>query len=383
MPGTPASVPVGPGYDIQYRRVKVAPAAGGLIGRAYTPSLVGAFDACIRAGEARTVTVAYTLEPGSERLWASAINAPTAQAAAFAPSSLSSGMQLPTVGQSYGATRVQDLAIDAFGNLWVADGAKLLMFGYGKLGASGQPAPDLTVTGAAVKAAQALAFDAVGNLWIANGGATPTLDLIRVTDLLTTAATVAPAPAVTIGSPALVDPKALAFDVDENLWIASAGNDSVLQLKAARLAASAPATAPDTTLTAAQLNPGTATVMRDHKAPWSLAFDKFGNLWVGFNGSSDIVRFTLADLSTVGAKRIDNPLAKKFTAASLKGLAFDETGGLWFSLKSGMGDFGRLPAADLAASGEAHPDVLITSNVLNTPERILLDPVPMGLPIRD
>lgn len=376
----PTPVPSGR-YVIEYRRVKVAPAPGGLVGTAFAPALVGAFDECLRAGEARTVTVAYTVEPGSQKLWASLVNAPMSNdAAAFGPTQLVTGEQVPSVLQRHATVQRRDLVIDPFGNLWVADVGKIVMFAMEKLGTSGTLVADRTVTGAAARNPQALAFDANGNLWIAQGGPTAAVEMLPAAVL--TGATVTAAASVSFTASDLVDPKALAFDAAGNLWVASNSNNAIVMFAQARLSASS-AAAPDKVLTAAQLNAPGGSVKNTHRGPQSLAWDAGGNLWVGYSVSSEIVRFTPTELAAAGARRVDNPLVKTFGGASLKGLAFDEAGGLWFSLNSASGVIGRLPVAELAMTGAATPDVSITSAAVSTAERVLFNPAPAGLPLND
>ena len=67
-PGAPFMLDAGGGYSLAWRRVKVAPVAPALIGKAYYLANMP-FDGCINATGTTTVTLEYAQEPGSEKLW--------------------------------------------------------------------------------------------------------------------------------------------------------------------------------------------------------------------------------------------------------------------------------------------------------------------------
>ena len=105
-----------------------------------------------------------------------------------------------------------NLAFDASGNLWVANtnANTVVKFTAGQLLASGSPTPAVTLsgTGGSLNSPSGLALDASGDLWVANAGAGTVVEF-GASQL---AATGAPAPVVTISGSALSGPHGLAFD---------------------------------------------------------------------------------------------------------------------------------------------------------------------------
>jgi streptogramin lyase len=378
---TPLNVPAGPGYELEVRREKLHPeTGGGLVGVAFYPE-PEPFDGCVREGQTAAVTVVYAQEPGSERLWLTLTNDSSRNdLAAYAPDRLTAGANAPTTFMKAHTNQEGQAVIDSAGNLWIADSGipeKVVMIRMERLARTDNQ-PDVILDGPALNRPRGLAFDGAGNLWVANGVRAMVNQIVQIAaaDLR---ATGAPSAAVTITSPDLQDAEAIALDASDNLWVACKGNDSVLRFDAARLAADYDGPA-DRVLTAARLNMD-GSVARDYGSPQSLAFDRDGNLWVGFWSGNEIVRFTPADLDGEGAARIDDPLEKTSGVASLvTALAFDEEGGLWYP--SSAGRFARLAPDALTAPGMTMPDIVVEGGMF-TATKLFFNPVPAGLPIRD
>jgi secreted PhoX family phosphatase len=162
------------------------------------------------------------------------------------------------------------------------------------------------------------------------------------------AASGSPTPAVVLKSPDLTNPAGLAFDKTGALWVTNdaLGTDAkVVKFTAAHLGASY--TGPgDVVLTATSGPP----VTNSYTSPGPLAFDKDGNLWVGFD--VDIVKFTAAQLGA--SAEISAPFVQKLDVLALPtSLLFDESGGLW--IVGAQGTFLRVPAASLARSATPRP----------------------------
>ncbi len=146
------------------------------------------------------------------------------------------------------------LAFDSTGNLWVANqhSSKLAKYTPAQLAASGNPLPDVTISGLAN--AISLAFDSSGTLWVSTFyrntlvGFTP--------DQLT--ASGSPTPSVTIsgnGNGSLSSPGGLAFDSEGSLWVGNTNATTVVKYTAAQLAATGSPT-PDVTISGLPARPG-------------------------------------------------------------------------------------------------------------------------------
>ena len=236
-------------------------------------------------------------------------------------------------------------------------------------------APAVTLAQPANTSAKFAAFDSVGNLYVSRGAPGTTSAVVRYKgdDLAAAAAgmAVTPVPDVTITSPDMMNPAGLAFDDLGNLWVASSGNDKVLEFTKANMHIDANFMgAADIAITAKS----GGNVVSSYTEPVGLAFDKDKNLWVGY--ISNLVKLTVAQQGT--SAELSAPFA--ITLATGNGFAFDESGGIWTSgpgigSPSGQHQFQRIPAAMLAA-GTATPDITIDSADLGSVETIVINPAP-------
>ena len=210
----------------------------------------------------------------------------------------SSGAPTPavTLAASAGSLNgVAGIAFDANGDLWAANsnGNTVVEFTAAQLVTSGSPTPAVTLSGSGGSLLQptAVAFDATNNLWVVN-----TADSSAVAFTPSQyAATGAPTPTVTLTSNAgsLQGPLGLAFDRGGNLWISdgNTGANTIVELAANELSASGSAV-PTVTLAAngASLN-----------VPIGLAFDESGNLWIANAGNASVVEFAASQLVASGS----------------------------------------------------------------------------------
>ncbi|HVU51369.1 MAG TPA: hypothetical protein VHL80_11815 [Polyangia bacterium] len=371
---TPASVPAGSGYTVEYRRVKVAPAGSAVVGQAFYVSATD-FDGCVKATGTTTATLTYTQEPGSEHLWIGVSDAPTPgnELAGFASADLAAtAAKNPTIWKTKHFTgRPGAGAFDSAGNFWVPGGDVVNMYSMLELALPGDVAPDVVLTQPPSAPATFAAFDADGSLWVSRGA--PANTVVRYS-LADQAASGAPTPAVTLTSADLMNPAGLAFDVNGDLWVASEASDKVLRFNREHLSASY-AGAADVALTGKTA--ASAQVQASYTAPNGLAFDQAGNLWVGYVGN--VVGYSVAQQGTGGL--IAGPIALEVSAGT-GGFAFDESGGLWIS-GGDPGVFRRIPKAMLAATGDVTPDIVITSSDLGYAETLVLDPSPTWSPLQD
>jgi sugar lactone lactonase YvrE len=349
-----------------------------LIRTAYSPGLGGS-PACVRNGQATTVTVSYAQIPSSNKLWLGNDNPPSGSSPllGFAASLLgSTATQSPSV--SAGTVRLLDLTFDQDGNLWGIGGTTadptLVRYPASSLGTSGSKTPDRRINIAGITClpgARRLAFDASGNLWVSVLCANK---VVRVSAAqLGASGTVTPAVEIT----GLNGPEGLAFDASGNLWIANRGAQRVVRFNANRLSAST--SGPD--LTIESQTPGPVISTLDARL---LAFDASGNLWVAAFGANVIYRLTPTDQSGSGSKTLTpSPQVSIPVGALLEGMAFDEGGGLWISYSGGR--FARLSPAQLATSSTpgspTTPERIITSASIGYVGGLALYPAPAGLPL--
>jgi hypothetical protein len=376
--GTPASVPAGGGYSIEWRRVKVAPAAAGIVGKAFYVSS-SSFDGCVKGTGTTTATLMYSQEPGSEHLWIGVSNAPTLgnEIAGFASADIAAtATKNPAIWKTkHFVGRPGAGAFDSSGNFWVPGGDVVNMYSMLKLAMPGDVAPDVVLTQPASSPAVFAAFDGEGNLWVSQGA--PANKVVRYS-VADQAASGMPTPAVVISSADLVNPQGLAFDKNGDLWVACEGNDKVVAFLHTHLTASY-AGAADVALTAKSAP--AAPVAYTDTAPSGIAFDQAGNLWVGFQ--DHLIGFTPAQQAATAL--VAGPIDLAISTGT-GGFAFDESGGLWIS-GGNPNFFRRLPKTALAASGTPTPDIVITSDDMvmgiGYAESLVLDPSPTWSPIND
>jgi sugar lactone lactonase YvrE len=349
-----------------------------LIRTAYSPGLGGS-PACVRNGQATTVTVSYAQIPSSNKLWLDNGNPPSGSSPllGFAASLLgSTATQSPSV--SAGTVNLRDLTFDPDGNLWgigstTAD-PTLVRYPASILGTSGNKTRDrsIDVSGiTCIPGASRLAFDSSGNLWVSVPCANK---VVRVSAAqLGASGTVTPAVEIT----GLSAPEGLAFDASGNLWVANKGAKRVVKFSAGRLGAST--SGPDLIIESKTPPPVNTTLHAD-----LLAFDASGNLWVGAFADNVIYRLTPSDQSGSGSETLTpSPQVSIPVGALLEGMAFDEGGGLWISYSAGK--FARLSPAQLATSSTSGspttPERIITSASIGSAGGLALYPAPAGLPL--
>jgi sugar lactone lactonase YvrE len=371
-PDTPVTLDARAYYSLDYRRVRVAPDPGGIVGKAYYA--LTSFDGCVNSGATTTARLAYAQEPGSEHLWIGVSDAPTPgnEIAGFASADVAAtAAKNPSVWKTqHFVGRPGAGAFDSSGNFWVPGGDSINMYSMMTLATAGDIAPQVVITLPSGSHADFLAFDSSSNLWISQGATVNQLARFTPDDL---ASSGSPTPAVLVTSPDFDAPAALAFDKNGDLWVASEGNDKVLRLNREHLGATYSGAA-DVVLTAKSAPD--APVAVTYTAPSGLAFDQGGNLWVGYG--SNLVSFTPAQQAATGL--VAGPIALDVSAGT-GGFAFDESGGLWCA--GDMSKFQRYPKTALGTTGPATPDIVITSSDLGYAETLVLDPSPTWSPLQD
>jgi sugar lactone lactonase YvrE len=355
-------------YSLIPHRVRKS---GDIVGPAFQGTVESSNEFCVLVGKTTTATVKYVREPGSARMWLTQSNGDGAQVMAFDGDQLDArGDQTPSVSLSPSLDNVGALAVDGKGRLWIASTTgKLVAYNASRIGSTTTGAPDIVLEGSAICedvvpcGPNAIAFDAQGDLWVS------TLTRIRKLSAASVNASGMPMAAVTITSPDAKGPRALAFDRDGNLWVADA-EGAVVKFAAARLQSNV-TTAADLVIFAQQPGP----VMVGLGGPEGLVVDGDDNLWVGYFGGSDIVRFTKTELAMSALQA--NPIVpslyfKVGVDALVTALALDESGNLW--LPGANGYVSRIAKDQLSL--ESPQITTLHSAEIGSVEKIHFDTVP-------
>jgi hypothetical protein len=370
---TPVSVAASGGYEIFYRRYKTPPAPGSAVGKAYYIS-ESTFTGCVKADTTTNVTLTYTAEPGSGKMFMSVAN-PGKQAGVIAgfdgTDLVASGAKTPSVWKSKNYVgRAAAGAFDSFGDLWMPGGERINMYAMETLAMTSEAEPALTLMQPADTPAKFAAFDSTGNLWISRGAPANTLVRYNKDDLGMATAT----PDVTITSSDMVDPAGLAFDDQGDLWVASYGADKVIKFAHDKLTANHSGS-PDIIIKTQTSATATPVANAPYTNPMALAFDRDKNLWVGY--LANLVKITVDQQAASN----DHLVPFAIDLATGDGFVFDEAGGIWcpgpgIGSPAGQHQFQHIPAAMLTTATAPTPDVTIDSTEVGTVDTIVLDPAP-------
>lgn len=342
----------------------------------YNPTL-SATSVCVTNGGTANVTVTYEKVPSSHSLWATHGNG-EGEIASIPGEALGATGTTTGFGFEVGVPSAADVIFDRLGGIWISSGGgEVRHFPAKQLGTAGTKTPDITLTSADFQAGipgpSSLALDAKGNLWVA---------LVAQKKIVSIPAAGAAAgvatPSVVLEGELFDGIGAMEFDKSGNLFVAAA--DRVLRFDAAHLGASANPAVPDLTLETLSEPPLVNTL----STPSGLAFDKSGNLWVAFFAAGIIARLTPADIALVGDKTgaaaITPGVQLKISAgANLEEIAFDESGGLWFTYATTQ--VARFAPAQLAASGDLTPATVVTATIVGSTKGLAFFPAPAALPL--
>lgn len=227
------------------------------------------------------------------------------------------------------------IAIDADGDVWIANASGAGVTGLSNQGASLTGAAGFTA-GGTIFGAQAVAADTNGNVWVAD---TLTSTLYR---LSVVSGSVVSSTSTTAG---LSGPTGLAVDKQGRVWVANFGDGSVSQFDHdATLLGNSPLKAGGTL-----------------QAPFAVAIDPTGHAWITDSQSAVAVEFDASQALLSGTGYTDNALV------SPTGIAFDDSGNAWIA---GMGDAG---ISILSGSGVPLNNSPIQSATLQAPSAIAID----------
>jgi streptogramin lyase len=167
----------------------------------------------------------------------------------------------------------------------------------------------------------------------------------------------------------------MVFDSQGNLWATHEETNSIVKLSAASIKKSSTTVAAEVTITCKSKPP----VVMALSGPKALAFDRQGNLWVGFFGPNVIAKIPISDQkqSATITPEVQSTLT---VGVLLNSLAFDEAGGLWTAMASGK--FGRLSPEQLGGAGKITPEIVVSCPELKYASGLAFYPIPEGLPLR-
>lgn len=323
--------------------------------------------------DTQRVNLPYKLMPGSDKLWMGNQNAmanTSTKLIAFDEAGLGATQTSnATAKVTDKATSPRGIAFDRYGNLWMADAYTLKMYEWNSLGKS-NVSPKVVLT--LKEAVPCVTFDAGGNLWISNGKRIGTISRIPETKLYESGT---PTADILLSGSGISGVQNMAFDAQGNMWVNHDEKKSIVKINAASLSSSSSAVEAGVMITCQSKPPVTITL----SGPKALAFDKKGNLWVGFFGPNVIAMIPSGQQNTSATITPDVQITLS-VGVLLHSLAFDENGGLWTALSTGK--FGKLSPDQLQSTGKMTPDVAITSPDLKYASGLAFYPLPEGLPLK-
>jgi streptogramin lyase len=357
-------------YEISGPRVKVAAVPVGKAFYALIDANIASEQLTLRPSIPDTVSVVYTQEPGSGKLWVieDSIKAFSAEALLASGSPMASAtFPIPP--------RARSLAFDAGGNLWFTHAEGISMIAMRDLGTSNAPA-SVVLTGAGAQGvgqpgASGLAFDASGNLWVAYAAD----DVIARFTPAQLMASGMPTPAIRFSGSDLKSPDALAFDAEGNLWVTSSEGPAILKYQASRLTASYSGVA-DIAITTQSPPP----IVGTYTDPQALAFDASNNLWISYGGST-LVRLTAAQRALSDSALVPEIIADVSVLSLANSMAFDGGGQVWLPGK--VGEILAAGSTTLGTSEALSAAVTLTPPGFGYAGSLAFDPAPEALPLRD
>jgi ligand-binding sensor domain-containing protein len=348
-------------------------ATGPIVTTSYTDTITGS-PATVSANATAAAAVTYAPRPGSGGLWVLNYDINFSQYTAAQLGSSTSAAPAASIGVV--GTNYKAMAFDSAGNLWVADVVANAVAEYpaSQLAAGGSPTPTVTLTAAAGSLLNpcALAFDAQGNLWVANsgGGNIPGVNTIVAYSPGQRASSGSPPPAVVVSANkgSLNMPCALAFDHSGDLWVGNQAGFTIVEYGANQLSAGG------------SLPP---VVTLNLPAPVALGFDSTGDLWVG------VYNFGLAELSPAQLAASGSPtptvtiVGHGSPLGELTGLAFDNSGDLWVANGGPMTTtVMEFTASQVATGGSPVPPVILSGVGVENPVALAFNPHASNLPLR-
>ncbi len=318
----------------------------------------------VAASATASATVTYT-QQASEGLL---LVGTGTRVSGFAATSLAASGS-PTATTTISGHDISEIAVDPSGGIWASylGGDTLFHFTQAQVLAGGTPTPtvEIRTTGGYSSDLSQVAMDVKGDLWVLDRVLNEIYEYTP--DQLTTSGAPTPAATITTALGSLNAPWSLAFDPTGDLWVADQNDSALVELSPAALAKGG-----------SPLPAG--GIMLPSGAPLSIAFDAAGNLWEG-GVHGTIAKYTPQMLATVGSPT-PAVLITVGTSTLPAALAFDASGDLWVAEEAG----GRLlmyTPLQLQTSGAPTPTTKLSNNgnSLGLPTSLAFSPHASSLPL--
>jgi sugar lactone lactonase YvrE len=323
--------------------------ADSIVSIAYTGAVTGS-PASVTAHATATATVDYGSKWNSSGvLWVG--NATGYSVSGFTSAQLhASGKPVPAVSIGSGTSTsaiqgVWALQVDQTGGLWIVPGGDTLYYyTSAQIATSTTASPSRKLVSTTLQAPSALALDAAGNLWVADQGSGKIVEF--TTSQMASGGNVTPAVILSSTLGSINRPFSMTFDTHGDLWVASYGDSTVAGFSPSQLQA-----------TGAPLPYAALSGSKGISNCIGVAFDAQGNLWVSTLVDT-VSEFTPNELTSIGAPA--PAVVLTFPGVfELGPMAFDNSGALWLAdvQKSVLL---RLMPNQLTASGSPAASVTIS-----------------------
>jgi len=253
--------------------------------------------------------------------------------------------------------------------LWVANGTNVVEFSPSQLtNGTSDPVPRRTISSSVFSSPQGVVFDYYGDLWVIDGGTiatggtvAPALYEFTSKQLSQLSSNAAPTPAVTISSASFVFPQQATFDYNGNLWVTDNGSGAVYVFTAKQLS------------TTGSVTPGiTITSTPGFNGPLGVTFDYRGNLWVANNATTTIFGYNASSLPVVNPSSTTSTSVALTPSVTLSdngsgsiqapwALAVDGYGNLWLSNANAPNTVVEFAKSQLAVTGSPTPNITLAS----------------------
>jgi ligand-binding sensor domain-containing protein len=178
---------------------------------------------------------------------------------------------------------------------------------------AGTAAPKVTIYG--TSSPQGVCFDSSGDLWVGTGDGVVEYAKSQLSRA-------SPIYGVIVISNSGGSSGGLAFDSSGDLWVDGYGNDNIVEYAKSQLAKSG---SPKPKVTISN------DIEGDLSAPFGLAFDRSGNLWVGNENTGEVIEYAKSQLAKSGSPKPKVALS----TGGAEEVAFDSSGDLWVADPNG------------------------------------------------
>lgn len=340
--------------------------------------------ACLEKNATARITIGYVPEPGSGKMWVSAGGYPYQTFSITRDDLQTPGSPTPMVRLNRVSNGPKSGAFDREGNYWlVIAGGGIERYPRASLGRSSDARPDIVLSGHSIEYGSYIAFDAEGGLWYSNR---QTGQIVRFGPEQLTASG-QPTPQIIISG--LTSPQGLAFDAAGNLWAIddiAAHQHRIVRYNASRLGSSYSGQ-PDASIVGFELTGIVPNQVRSIlPGPADLAFDREGNLWVAYWNAHRIVKFNNAQQEE-GGEQVAAIILRVSGDRIMQSIGFDNEGGLWVAGPPSTPKIRHFRPEQLISTppgGDAAPSETFTPGESDRgAEALLFNPSPSWSPLND